>query len=342
MPGRVRVLVVDDSAYLRKVLSEMLGRHPMISVVGTAYNGRDALERVLELEPDVITLDLNMPEMNGVEFLREQMARKPIATVVVSIVNEDEDLAGQAVDAGAAEFVQKPTHLASAEILQIERELQAKVLTASRIPGSRLLDPEGRVRRAPSARTRSVDAVVLGLSTGGPRALRYLARSLPGDIPVPLAAVVHMPIGYTLPFAQALDEISELEVLEAENGLEMRPGRLILAQAGIHLGFESVGEAVVCRLAVDPLAHPHRPSVDELFRSAAEVYGHRLLGVVLTGMGDDGTRGAAWIKAQGGQILAEAEETCVVYGMPRSVFEAGLADDMAPLYRIPEAILERL
>lgn len=342
MPHRVKVLVVDDSAYLRKTLSEMLGRHPMISVVGTAYNGRDALDRVAELEPDVVTLDLNMPEMNGVEFLREQMARKPIAAVVVSIVNEDESLAGEAIQAGAAEFVQKPTHLASEEIRQIERELQAKVLAASRIPSGRLLDPEGRVRRGVSVRELAVDAVVLGLSTGGPRALRYLARSLPGDIPVPLAAVVHMPIGYTLPFAQALDDISELEVREAEDGMEMRPGRLILGQAGMHLGFEAVGDTVLCRLSVDPLAHPHRPSVDELFRSAAEVYGHRVLGVVLTGMGDDGTRGAAWIKAQGGQVLAEAEETCVVYGMPRSVVEAGLADVVAPLHRLPEAILERL
>lgn len=340
----VRVLVVDDSAWVRRQLTEMLARHPQIEVVGTAFHGRDALDRVVELHPDVVTLDLNMPELDGVGFLREQMRIRPLPVVVVSVVAEGDMLAADAVAAGAVEFVKKPTHLASDDLLALERELQAKVLTASRIPPWRLHEADGhQVLRRPSAGSGALDAVVLGLSTGGPRALRYLVGCLPADLPVGLAAVVHMPEGYTGPFAQSLDQLSELEVLEAREGLEMRPGRLILARAGRHLVLrDGQGEPVVAHLAEEPSSALHRPCVDELFRSASEVYGHRLLAIVLTGMGDDGTRGAAWVTAQGGLVLAEAEETCVVYGMPRSVVEAGLADEVVPLLGMPQAILDRL
>jgi two-component system chemotaxis response regulator CheB len=181
---------------------------------------------------------------------------------------------------------------------------------------------------------------VIGVSTGGPQALRYLLARLPASISAALAIVLHMPPGYTGPLAAHLDELSGLEVLEAEEGLEMRPGRAILARAGYHLSLVlSAGEEVVSHLDLSPQDTPHRPAVDVLFRSAAEIYHERTLGVVLTGMGNDGTAGSVWIKAAGGQVLTEAEETCVVYGMPRSVVEAGLSDRMVSIHHLPEIIL---
>ncbi|MCD6291109.1 MAG: chemotaxis response regulator protein-glutamate methylesterase [Anaerolineae bacterium] len=341
----IRVLVVDDSAYIRKVVTQMLRRDPHIEVVGTARDGLDALEKVQELKPDVITLDLIMPRLDGVGFLREQMSRKRIPVVVVSIASEDGELAMAALEEGAVEFVQKPTALASEQVLQIADELIAKVKAAATISPQKL---SHLVEIAPTPITlgfsptiKAIDAVVIGVSTGGPQALRYLIPSLPGDFPVPIAIVLHMPIGYTNPYAQRLSQLSALEVIEAKEGDEMRPGRVLLAPAGRHLLLirQNTGR-VTAHLDMYPLDTPHRPSVDVLFQSAAKAYGSRVLGVVMTGMGRDGTEGAAWIKAQGGYILAEDESSCTVFGMPRSVIEAGLADRVIPLQALPQAILE--
>jgi len=184
------------------------------------------------------------------------------------------------------------------------------------------------------------EVLVLGLSTGGPQALRYLLSQFPANFPLPILAVVHMPVGYTGPFAEKLDELSALQVLEATHGLPLKPGRVILGQAGQHLLLRRRSDEVVCRLQSEPLSALHRPSVDVLFESAASVYGKGTLGVVLTGMGEDGKAGAAWIKAQGGRVLVEHESSCVVYGMPRSVVEAGLADGIFPLLELPQRIHE--
>lgn len=341
----VRVLVVDDSAYLRKVMSEMLNRSTSIQVVGTASSGADALEKAAELQPDVITLDLFMPGLSGVNFLKEQMARKAIPVVICSIATQGGEEVVAAIEAGAIEFVRKPTALFSEQIYQIADDLIQKVLTAAHIPVGKLtavsnLSAPHLVLPEHSAASR-IDAVVIGISTGGPQALRYLLPQLPGDFPAAIAIVLHMPVGYTGPFAQKLNEISEIEVLEAENGLEMKPGRTILARAGYHLTLDS-SMAGNCRVRLDlsPENTLHRPSADVLFRSAAETYGMRTLGAVMTGMGNDGTAGAAWIKAQGGLVLAEAEESCVVYGMPRSVVESGLADHVVPLSRFAQTLME--
>ncbi len=342
-PIPIKVLVVDDSAYIRKVVTEMLSAEPRIQVVGTARNGRDALEKVTELKPDVVTLDLIMPELDGVGFLREQMQRRRLPVIVVSIASENGALVVSALEAGALDFVQKPTALASERVYEIQRDLIEKVLTAAAIEPARL--PVGisvPKEVLPLRKTAPlVDAVVLGISTGGPQALTQLIPRLPADFPVPMAIVLHMPVGYTELFAARLNEISALEVIEASEGDEMRPGRVLLAPAGRHLTFLRLQDRrVISHLDLRPLDSLHRPSVDVLFQSAAEVYGGRLLGVVMTGMGKDGTAGAAWIKAQGGTILAEAEESCVVFGMPRAVIEAGLADEIVPLERMADAILE--
>ncbi|MBA3533765.1 MAG: chemotaxis-specific protein-glutamate methyltransferase CheB [Ardenticatenales bacterium] len=341
----LRVLVVDDSAYVRKVMRQMLSQSPFLEVVGTARDGTEALEQAEALEPDVITLDLMMPEMDGITFLKAQMAHRPIPTVVVSIADEDSELALAALDAGAVDIVQKPTALANEKVLEITQELIRKVKAAAEIPlgrGQQLptLPPEAP---APGALLGAnlVDMVVLGISTGGPQALKWLVPQIPPNFPVPLAIVLHMPVGYTEMYAQKLNDLSPLKVVETREGDEVCPGVVYLAPAGRHLSFQRLDDGkVVTHLDARPFDTPHRPSVDVLFQSAAEVYDGRVLGVVMTGMGSDGLQGAAWIKAKGGLVLTEAEESCVVYGMPRVVVEAGLSDRTVPLSRMLAAILE--
>ena len=346
MDGVLRVLVVDDSAYVRKVVKQMLSRSPFIEVVGTARDGREALDLVAELDPDVITCDLIMPVMDGVEFVREQMRRRPLPIVVVSIANEGSELALAALDLGAVDFVQKPTALATEKIFEVSDELIEKVKAAANVSMSRL---QPMMARGPIATLEAqkgeqaglVDIVVLGISTGGPQALKYMIPQLAADFPVPLVMVMHMPVGYTEMYAQRLNEISQLEVVEAHQGDVVRAGLAMLAPAGRHLTFkrEQAG-SVVTHLDARPFDAQHRPSVDVLFQSAAEVYKNRALGLVMTGMGSDGKQGAAWIKSQGGLVYTEAEESCVVYGMPCSVVEAGLSDRSVPLERMAQAILE--
>ena len=339
-----RVLIVDDSAYVRKVVTQILSRSPHLEVVGIARDGQEALEQVVELKPDVVTCDLIMPNLDGVRFVREQMARAPVPIVIVSVASESGELVLNALDAGAVDFVQKPTALASDRLLEIGDDLIQKVKTAA---GARLRTMAAAAPQLRPSLLRQprgiVDIVVLGISTGGPQALRTIVPRLPAELPVPLVIVLHMPVGYTELYARKLDELSPLNVVEAEDGLEVRSGSVFLAPAGRHLTFRRTGEGtVVTHLDVRPLDAPHRPSVDVLFQSAADVYAGRVLGIVMTGMGSDGREGAAWIKARGGTVLTEAEDTCVVYGMPRSVVEAGLSDRAVGLEQMADAILEHM
>jgi two-component system chemotaxis response regulator CheB len=298
---------------------------------------------VAQLHPDVVTCDLNMPIMDGVAFVQEQMKRQPVPIVIISIAAESGEQVLAALDAGAIDFVQKPTALATEKLMDIGEELVEKVKAAALAPRRALQPPPVERRRVPRRAARGAfDIVVIGISTGGPQALKVLIPQLPADCPVPVAMVLHMPLGYTEMYARKLDEMSELHVVEAKGGEEVVPGMAFLAPAGRHLTFRSAQNRVVTQLDVKPLDTPHRPSVDVLFHSAADVYGPRVLGVVMTGMGSDGREGAAWIKARGGSILTESEDSCVVYGMPRSVVEAGLSDDTVPLERLARAIMEKI
>jgi two-component system chemotaxis response regulator CheB len=350
MQQPIRVLVVDDSAFLRKVVSQMLARSDAIQVVATARDGEEALEMVEKHRPDVVTLDLMMPGMDGVGFLKEQMRRQPVPVVVCSIAHESGELALGALDAGAVDFVQKPTALATEKVFEIADELVAKVTAAAGVRMSRVERARGAVPAHPGpaepparAGAQRVDVVVIGVSTGGPQALRHVIPQLPADFPVPVAMVLHMPIGYTEMYARRLDEISPLRVVEARQGDVISPGTAFLAPAGRHLGFVRDADGTVrAHLDVRPSDTPHRPAVDVLFQSAAELYGSRVLGVVMTGMGQDGLLGAAHVKAQGGRIITEAESSCVVYGMPRMVDEASLSDRSVPLAQMAAAILEAL
>ncbi len=364
MSKPIRVLVVDDSAFVRKVVSQMLSRSPTIDVVGTARDGEDALELTERLQPDVITLDLVMPRMNGVEFLRAQAARRPVPVVICSIAHESGAMALEAFEAGAVEFVQKPTALATDRVFEIAEELIDKVQAASRANVSRapaaagapggptLPTARGEQAEVPSGTRHSdrhpdgrvqCDVIVLGISTGGPQALRYLIPRLPATLAVPIVIVLHMPVGYTAMYAQRLNEISSLEVVEARDGDVLRPGVVWLAPAGQHLTFVRGTDALIrAHLDLRPTDTPHRPAVDVLFQSAAAIFGPRVLGIVMTGMGSDGLLGAAHIKAQGGRIATEAESSCVVYGMPRAVVEAALSDRSATLEEMPNVLQELL
>lgn len=342
----IRVLVVDDSAFVRKVVTQMLRRSPLIEVVGTARNGADALEQAERLQPNVVTLDLVMPVMDGVTFLREQMKRRPVAVIVCSITHETGAVALEALEAGAVDFVQKPTALATDRIYEIGDELVAKVIAAASVTlapvAAPVADPVAPKQIEPAG-THRFDIVVIGISTGGPQALRDLIPRLPKTFPVPIAIVLHMPIGYTLMYAKRLDEVSALQVVEAGEGDPVRPGTVFIAPAGRHLVLtRATNGEVMTHLAMQPSDTPHRPAVDVLFRSAADVYGSRVLGIVMTGMGNDGLLGSAHIKALGGTIVTEAESSCVVYGMPRAVVEANLSDLSAPLTGMAAAIMERV
>ena len=341
----LRVLVVDDSAYVRKVVREILSRSPFVEVVGTARDGREALELVEQLEPDVVTCDLIMPELDGVGFVREQMQRRPVPIIIMSVAKDTAEAALNALDAGAIDFVQKPTALASEKIFEVSTELIDKVKAAGNIalnriaptaPSQTFAEPAIKI-----AGNHSVDLVVIGISTGGPQALKRLIPQLPNDFPVPVVMVMHMPVGYTEMYAAKLNEQSQLEVREAAEGDEIKPGLVFLAPAGRHLTLKrDISRGVVAHLDARPFDMLHRPAVDVLFKSAAEVYGNRVLGVVMTGMGSDGKQGAAWIKSQGGMIFTEAESSCVVYGMPSVVMEAGLSDRSVDLRDMSRAILE--
>jgi two-component system chemotaxis response regulator CheB len=341
----LRVLVVDDSAYVRKVIREILSRSPFVEVVGTARDGREALDLVEQLEPDVVTCDLIMPELDGVGFVREQMQRRPLPIIIMSVAKETAEAALTALDLGAIDFVQKPTALASEKIFEVSAELLEKVKAAGHIALKHIAIAPPKTSPVVSvpaiAGTHSVDLVAIGISTGGPQALKRLIPQLPEDFPVPVVMVMHMPVGYTEMYAAKLNELAPLEVREAAEGDELKPGRVFLAAAGRHLTLiRAANGKVLTHLDARPFDMLHRPSVDVLFKSAAEVYGKRVLGVVMTGMGSDGKQGAAWIKSQGGLIFTEAESSCVVYGMPSVVMEAGLSDRSVALDDMSRAILE--
>jgi two-component system chemotaxis response regulator CheB len=340
----IRTVVVDDSAFVRKTVREMLSRSPQIDVVGTARNGEDALQMVEQLQPDVVTCDLIMPDLDGVGFVRQQMTRRALPILILTSSPQDAGRVLEALEAGAVDFIQKPTALANDGLLSMREDLIEKVKEAAlAVLTVRPALPAPIVPEPRSTPAANVDIVVLGISTGGPQALRYLLPQFAPDFPVPLVIVLHMPVGYTAPFAEKLAQISRLTIREAHEDCPVQPGEALLAPAGKHLSFRRNGRGeVVVQLSVQPMNKPHRPSVDVLFQSAAETFHQRVIGVVMTGMGDDGTAGAAWIKAQGGTILTQDETSCVIYGMPRCVVEAGLSDAAVPLDAMAGEITKRL
>lgn len=342
----IRVLVVDDSAFARKVLREALSKAGDIEVVGTARDGLDALEKIAELQPDVVTLDLVMPGLDGVGMLKALTGPRPPRVIVVSMADAHSELAIAAMQAGAVELVHKPTALATVRLYELTDELVQKIRVAAGAQSPVAAEADGAravtAAVAPRPATHVSPIVVIGTSTGGPQALTRLLTRLPADFPAPIAIALHIPPGYTQALAERLNAACAIEVLEASEGLPLRPGRAVLARAGLHLKLEGRREACVARLELEPVSTPHRPAVDVLFESAARAWGPEVLAVVLTGMGNDGLQGARHVRAAGGHVLTEDASSCVVYGMPRSVDEAGLSDARVPLDGMVQALLQRV
>jgi two-component system chemotaxis response regulator CheB len=338
----LRVLVADDSAFARRVLRQALEKHPNIEVVGIAADGLEALEKIAVLKPDVITLDLMMPELDGLGVLRElgDLAVAP-KVVIVSISDQDSELVVQALQLGAVDVVKKPTALATDRLYELSEELVTKVFAAGR---ARPLSssPSSAPRSSLSSKPSAKKLIAIGTSTGGPQALTRLLAGLSADFPLPIAIALHIPAEYTEALARRLDQGCALEVLEASNGLELRPGRIVLAKGGMDLLIERSGDRTLARVVKPRLEALFTPSVDRLFEAAASTWGAGVLAVVLTGMGDDGLRGARAVVGAGGKVLTEAESSCVVYGMPRSVCDAGLSAGEVRIEDMAAAIQSRL
>ncbi len=337
---RIRVLVVDDSAFARKVVREVLEADRRFDVVGIARDGLDALEKTTELQPDVVTLDLMMPNLDGVGYLRALpglAVPKMPRVVVVTMSDDSSEVAVTALQAGAVALVHKPTALATDRLFEMGQELREAVASAAAATvntmrtasalATAVATPDG-VR--PVATASSIRLVAIGASTGGPQAITSVLAALPADYSVPVVVALHMPVGYTNALAKRLDGACALEVIEAYDGIELVPGRAVIARAGMHLKIRA-GNPLRGAVDLVPMNKPHRPSVDVLFETAAEAVGAACIGVVLTGMGDDGTLGAGALHAANAIVLTEAESSCVVYGMPRAVKEAGLSTLQLPL-----------
>lgn len=338
-----RVLIVDDSAFVRTVLTRVLRGSGAIEVVGTARDGADALELIAQHDPDVITLDLTMPGVDGLAVLRTLAGRPRPRVIVVSSSSSETALGVEALTLGAVAVVAKPTALASDRLLELTGELIATVLATAAPAATRAIAPAPPAPAPPAShRPAGVrpELIAIGTSTGGPQALTRVLTGLPADLPAPVVVALHIPAGYTAGLAARLDRSCPLRVVEAHDGLALVPGLVAIARGGLHLHVERGPDgALIARLSPLPL-RTHVPSVDELFLSAARA-ARAPLGIVLTGMGDDGLIGARAIAAVGGTLITEHASTCIVYGMPRCVEEAGLSAAAVPLELVAKEIVER-
>ncbi len=323
----VRVLVVDDSALMRKLIPQMLAADESIEVVGTAMDGSFCLKKIEELKPNVVTLDLEMPGMNGIDALKEIMRREPVPVIVFSSHStEGASVTMKALGLGAFDFVTKPKD-ATAHMAETARELIAKVKAAAdcKLKPRMLNGLPPKPEKVAAAAGSPTKVVGIGVSTGGPQALEYVLSSLPGDFPGAIAVVQHMPDGFTDMFARRLDEVCPLRVKEAQSGDLLQPGRVLICPGSRHMKVKRLPLGDIAVLSDEPRVNGHRPSVDVLFRSLAEEFRANAVGVIMTGMGDDGAEGLGVVKKEGGMTIAQSEESCVVYGMPKAAIERGYA-----------------
>jgi len=345
----IKVLVVDDSAFMRKVLSDLFAAEVDFTVVDMARNGKDAIEKVKHLKPDVITMDVEMPVLDGISALETIMRETPTPVVMVSsLTREGADATLRALEKGAVDFVAKTAGPISS-IDQIRTEILAKCRAAAKANVRQLIRPAPPSRPPapdyrPPAFAPGVDEqiVAIGTSTGGPRALQEVLTRLPGNLPCPVVIVQHMPPGFTKSLAERLNSLSAISVKEAQAGDVLRPGLAVIAPGDYHMTLEREGAKTVVKLNQEPPVGGHRPSVDPTMEAVARIFGPRALGVILTGMGHDGSRGMKAIKTRQGYTIAEDQSTTVVYGMPKAAIELGVVDKVVPLPAIAAEIIKHL
>jgi two-component system chemotaxis response regulator CheB len=337
----IKVLVVDDSALMRKIVSDILSSVPDIRVVGQARDGVEALAMVRDLRPDVVTLDVEMPRLNGFQTLQQIMAQRPVPVVMLSALTMSGAAATlDCLEAGALDFVAKPSGNISLDMKSLATELIEKVRTGAKARvHSALENLRVEPKSTPVVATSSVQPrlVIIGASTGGPQALQQIVPAIPRDLNAAFILVQHMPPKFTTSFASRLDQLSAISVCEAKAGDEMRPGVALLAPGGTHLLFDDNDRVV---LGNGPTVHGVRPSVDITIESLVQRHGDKMMAVLLTGMGCDGARGLKTVHDAGGSTIAEDSSTCVVYGMPRAAVALGAADRILPLHQIARAIVD--
>ena len=335
MSERIRVLVVDDSALMRKLIPAILARESSIEVVGTAMDGAFALKKIEELKPDVVTLDLEMPRMDGMETLRLIMRRTPLPVILFSTHSKEGGYATfKALAMGAVDFLAKPKD-ASSHLDEIADQLIAKIKVAKRAVGRKLPPAVIEETTAPKKATRAAlpprRVIAIGISTGGPNALQFVLSQIPADFQSAIVIVQHMPEGFTEMFAKRLDECCALEVHEARSGDLLLAGRVLICPGNRHMMVRRMPRGDMVILSDGPPVNGHRPSADVLFHSVAQEFGLTTVGILMTGMGDDGAEGLGAIKAAGGMTIAQSEDTCVVSGMPRAAILKGYANKIVPL-----------
>jgi two-component system chemotaxis response regulator CheB len=336
---KIRVLIVDDSATVREVLSRELSRDSELEVVGTAPDPYVARDKIVQLKPDVVTLDIEMPRMDGLTFLRKLMAYQPLPVIVLSsLTPKGGELALEALDAGAVEVMSKPG--AAYTVGDLSVNLADKIKAASRVTVRKSTGASQPMVRAPRlSMTQTTHKVVaVGASTGGTQALQHLLTAMPGNAPG-IVIVQHMPEHFTRSFADRLNELSEIEVKEAQNGDTVAPGKALIAPGNYHMLLRRSGAQYYVEVRSGPLVCRHRPSVDVLFKSVARFAGRNAVGVLMTGMGSDGATGLLEMRNAGAETVAQDEASCVVFGMPRSAIEMGAAKHVRSLTQIPQDIL---
>jgi two-component system chemotaxis response regulator CheB len=345
--SQIHVLIVDDSAFMRTALSRMVASDPDLWVAGTAASGPEALQKVVSLDPDVVTLDVEMPGMDGLATLRRIMAQFPRPVIMVSSATVKEaEITLDTLEAGAFDYVPKQLSSASLDVLHIREDIIAKIKAAAegRRNSKDHLSLERKPPRAahllaPQLPHAAPAIVALGVSTGGPKALEDILPTLPADLSVPILVVQHMPPGFTAPFAKRLNNLSAVSICEASNQEVIQPGVVYIAPAGSHITVDRTtnSRTVIC-LSDKPDNQPHIPSVDVMMQSVASAFGSLAMGIIMTGMGSDGARGMDAIHREGGLTVGQDEASCAVYGMPRVCAEMGILDRVVPLSKIPDEI----
>lgn len=337
MSDEIKVIVVDDSAFMRIFISDMINSQPDMKVIDTARNGVVAIEKIRKLRPDVVTLDIDMPKKNGLDVLK-QIDKNQTQVIMLSGLTAKGSLSTiEALGLGAFDFVQKPSG-PNTKIVEIKKELIEKIRYAKNCenkPMQRSINVDKSVKHNKINIDKQISAVAIGASTGGPRVLYDIITSFPKDLDVPIFVVQHMPAGFTKAFAQRIDKNSNLQVLEASDGGKINPGNVYIAPGGYHM---TIDENKIC-LDTTPTIHGVRPAADKLFISASKVYKEKLLGCVLTGMGKDGAVGVEVIKKNRGFVIAQDEETSVIYGMPKAAYDTGCVDLVLPAHEISDVIV---